>query len=66
MKSMTELGKACIFYRARNRLTQAEMAEKCGLERTIIWKIEKGKHVSALTEAKVLIVIDGEGHDEQA
>lgn len=53
---MTDLAKACIYYRARNNLTQLELAARCGVDRTTINKVERGGEVSELTKAKILIV----------
>lgn len=58
---MSELAKECLYYRARNNLTQAEMAKRCGIDRTLIIEIEHDRYVSRMTEAKVRIVIDTEG-----
>lgn len=55
---MTELAKQCLIFRARNRLTQKEMGQRCGVDRTLIIDIEKGRPVSAMTETKVKLVLE--------
>ena len=55
---MTELAKKCLIFRARNRLTQKEMGQRCGVDRTLIIDIEKGRPVSAMTETKVKLVLE--------
>ena len=57
---MNDLAKACIYYRAKHNLTQAEMGEKCGVDKTTIIRIEHDRAVSRLTEAKIRIVTDSE------
>lgn len=60
MTEQTDLARLCLEYRAENdRMTQAELAEKCGVTREIINKIENGKHVSRLTETKIRMAIEG-------
>lgn len=55
---MTELAKQCLIFRARNRLTQKEMGQRCGVDRTLIIDIEKGRPVSVMTETKVKLVLE--------
>lgn len=57
---MTELAKQCLIFRARNRLTQKEMGQRCGVDRTLIIDVEKGRPVSAMTETKVKLVLEDE------
>jgi len=57
---MTELARLCLYYRAKNDLTQAEMARRCNLDRGIIIDIEHDRTVSKLTEAKLRLVVEGE------
>lgn len=57
---MTELAKQCLIFRARSRLTQKEMGQRCGVDRTLIIDIEKGRPVSAMTETKVKLVLEDE------
>lgn len=38
---MTEFGLDCFVYRAKNRLTQKEMGQLCGVDRALIIDIEK-------------------------
>jgi DNA-binding XRE family transcriptional regulator len=55
---MTEFGLDCFVYRAKNRLTQKEMGQLCGVDRTLIIDIEKGRPVSKMTETKVRLVLE--------
>ena len=57
---MTDLAKACIYFRARNNLTQAELARKCGVDRCRIIDVEHNRKVSMLAEAKIRIAIEAE------
>lgn len=55
---MTNLRQAMINYRAKERITQAELASRCGLSREYILAIETGKNTPApVTEAKIRIAI---------
>lgn len=60
LSERTELGKACIFYRAKHRLTQAELGERCGVTYVTICRVEQGAVPSATTEAKIRLVIEEE------
>ena len=55
---MTEFALQCLRFRAKNRLTQKEMGQRCGVDRTLIIDIEKGRPVSAMTETKVKLVLE--------
>lgn len=55
---MTEFGLDCFVYRAKNRLTQKEMGQLCGVDRALIIDIEKGRQVSKMTETKVRLVLE--------
>lgn len=52
------LADEIITYRAKNRITQKQMAEKCNLTTQTINVIEKhNQKVSKLTEAKIRLVL---------
>jgi len=53
------LSQEILNYRARERLTQQELADKVGVDRTTLLNAENGRYVSRLTEAKIRLVIDG-------
>ena len=56
---MTELQRDMINYRAKERITQEELADKCGLSRVYVSAIENGTNTpSPVTEAKIRLVID--------
>ena len=55
---MSDLSQKCLYYRAKKNLTQREMAELCGVDRTTIIKVESGKPVSKLTTIKIEIGIE--------
>ncbi len=58
MTEIKSLADACIYYRAKHHLAQEELAEKCGVSRATINKVESGKYVSKLTTLKIRIVVD--------
>ena len=48
-----------IQYRARERITQAELANRCGLSKQSIHLIERGKKIpSKVAQAKIELVIE--------
>ena len=56
---MTNLRQAMINYRAKERITQAELASKVGITREYLLSIESGKVIpSPVTEAKIRLVVD--------
>lgn len=58
---MEDLIKEMIAYRARNSMTQAQFAERCGLSTMTINAIENGKQsATALTREKIRQVVEGE------
>ena len=59
MTEQKDLAQMCFDYRAANRLTQAQMGEKCGVDRMIISKVEHGGKVSRMTETKIRMTIEG-------
>lgn len=56
------LSDRMIEYRARENISQAELAARVGVDRGVINKAENGKHISRLTEAKIELVLKG-AHD---
>lgn len=52
------IGKFVKHHRLAKNLTQAELAHRCGVHRTTILDIEKGKSVSLLTIIQVLRILD--------
>ena len=58
MTEIKSLADACFYYRAKHRLSQEELAEKCGVNRVTINKVENGKDVSKLTNLKIRMVVD--------
>lgn len=55
---MTGLALECFTYRAKHRLSQKEMGQKCGVDRTQIIAVEKGRPVSRMTETKIRLVLE--------
>lgn len=61
---MANLSDRIVYYRAKNRVTQKELAEKCGVTAQTIHNIECGyQKPSRVTLAKILLVI-GEEQNE--
>ena len=55
------LGERMIKYRARERISQGELAERCGLSLQTVNSVENGTQTpSKLTIAKIELVIDKE------
>ena len=60
------LQEKMVLYRARERITQTELAHRCGLSLQTINSVENGlQNPSKTTLAKILLVIDSkeENHD---
>ncbi len=56
---MTKLQTDIVNYRAKEKLTQAELADKVGITREYLCNIETGTVTpSVVTEAKIRLVID--------
>lgn len=56
---MSELSEKMVFYRAKERISQSELAKRCGLTLQTIYSIEKGvQNPSRVTEAKIRLVIE--------
>lgn len=58
MTEIKSLADACFYYRAKHHLSQEELAEKCGVNRVTINKVERGKEASKITQAKIRLVVD--------
>lgn len=52
-----KLSDRMIEYRARENISQAELAARVGVDRGVINKAENGKHISRLTAAKIELVL---------
>lgn len=63
---MNELANRIVAYRAMNRLSQAEMANKCGVSTQTISLVERGQQKpNRVTLAKIEMIIGkGETDDE--
>lgn len=62
-----DLAEKMVKYRAANRISQRELAERCGISLQTVNTIECGKQTpSRVTEAKILIVIDGKEEENGA
>lgn len=59
------LSQKIIEYRAREDISQAELAARVGVDRTTINRAENGVEVSRLTAAKIERVLRGVGNDYQ-
>lgn len=60
------LQEKMVMYRARERITQTELANRCGLSLQTINSVENGlQNPSKTTLAKILLVVDSkeENHD---
>ena len=55
---MTNLQQIIINYRAKERITQEELADRCGISRVYLNAIETGSVIPApVTEAKIRLVV---------
>lgn len=62
---MGELSKEMILYRAKERISQAELARRCGVSLQTINSIENElQSPSKVTEAKIRLVIEDEEKEE--
>lgn len=62
--SSDELAGRMILYRAKHRLSQQELADKCGVSKQTIYSLESGYQTpTKVTLAKIELVI---GSDEKA
>lgn len=56
---MANLRDLMIAYRAKERISQEELADRCGLSRVYINAVENGtKTPSPVTEARISLVVD--------
>ncbi len=54
------LQELMILYRGKERITQKELAERCGVSLQTINYVENGlQHPSKLTEQKIRLVVEG-------
>ena len=54
------LADRMMWYRAKNGLTQQELADLCGLSKMTICQIEKGNQIpSKITQMKIMLAIGG-------
>lgn len=59
---MRSIGDRMIEYRARERINQQEMADRCGISKQTVYSIENGiQEPSKITTAKIELVIGKEG-----
>ena len=62
---MDNLAERIVMYRAVNRLSQADMAKRCGVSAQTIHNIESGYQTpTRLTRAKILLVIGEQKHED--
>lgn len=58
------LGERIIYYRAKNRLSQKDFAELCGVTPQTIYAIENGyQKASKTTVIKINLVLDGDNNE---
>lgn len=56
-----ELKEMMIRYRAKERITQSELAKRCGVSLQTINSVENGNQTpSKVTETKIRLVVEGE------
>lgn len=60
---MSDLGKKCLYYRAKNNLTQAQLADMLSVSLVTISNIERGIPVSKKTALRLRILIGAENED---
>ena len=61
---MGSLADRLVMYRAKYRLTQKELAERCGVSAQTIHSIENGyQKPTKVTLAKILMVVGGEKNE---
>lgn len=61
------LQEKMVLYRARERITQTELAHRCGLSLQTINSVENGlQNPSKTTLAKILLVIDSDSKEEKS
>ena len=58
---MDAIGQRMLEFRARNDLTQEELAKMCRVSKQTIWMIEKyDTNITPLTRKKIELIINGE------
>lgn len=59
---MNNMPKKLVYYRAKNNLTQKQLAEKLGVRRETVGEIERGKRtrLRATLAAKIEMLLRGE------
>lgn len=63
---MNELQKKMIAYRAKENISQTELARRCAVTVQTVNAVENGlQNPSKLTEAKILMVVDDEYQHQQ-
>lgn len=63
-KIVNKLADRLVLYRAKHRLSQKELAEKCGVSAQTIHSIESGyQKPSKVTLAKILMVVGGDRNE---
>ena len=56
-----ELGELMVRYRAKERISQSELARRCGVSLQTINSVENGIQTpSKVTETKIRLVVEGE------
>lgn len=59
------LQEKMIWYRAKHRITQGELARRCGVSTQTINSVENGlQNPTKLTETKILLVVEQEEEEE--
>lgn len=62
---MSELSDKMVLFRAKNRLTQKELADLCGLSLQTINSVENDlQEPSRVTEAKIRLVVDAKNKED--
>jgi len=63
---MSDLSDKIFMYRARHRLTQTEMAKRCGISLSTLCAVEKrDEEPSARTLIRIMDVLEGENDEGQ-
>lgn len=63
---MENLSDRIIVYRAKHRLSQGEMAKRCGISLSTLCSVEKRDQTpSKMTLAKIMLVLEGAENDSE-
>jgi len=63
---MSDLSDKIFMYRARHRLTQTEMAKRCGISLSTLCAVEKrDEEPSPRTLIRIMDVLEGENNESQ-